>query len=113
MIFTEYACPRKKYYVEQTSHLRFAFLRRTNDLSDDIKETLIERFKSCAAFSQALDVSTEICDTTQFGILIRAVYIGFDVGEVFLDMAILSSTTTRQDICEHVIRVVEYFVRCA
>ena len=33
---------------------------------------------------------------------------GFDVGES-LDMASLSSTTTGEDICEHVIRVVEKF----
>ena len=42
-------------------------------------------------------------------IFIRAVAVGFDVIEVFLDMASLSSTTTVQNICEHVISVVEKF----
>ena len=39
-IFTEYACPEKKHLVEQTSLLRFIVSRRTNDPSDNIKETL-------------------------------------------------------------------------
>ena len=65
--------------------------------------------KSCAAFSLALDDNTDISDTAQLVIFIRAVTVGFDVVEVFLDVASLSSTTTGQDICEHVIRVVERF----
>ena len=39
-IFTEYACLEKKHLVEQTNLSRFSVSRRTNDLSDDIKETL-------------------------------------------------------------------------
>ena len=39
-IFTEYACPEKKHLVEQTSLSRFTVSRKTNDLSDNIKETL-------------------------------------------------------------------------
>ena len=40
-IFTEYACPEYKHLVEQTS------LSRLNDPSDNIKETLKDRLKSC------------------------------------------------------------------
>ena len=39
-IFTEHACPEKKHLVEQISLSRFTVSRRTNDLSDQIKETL-------------------------------------------------------------------------
>ena len=78
-----------------TSLLRFTVSRRTNDLSDNIIETLIERLKSCAVlFSLALDESTDISDTALLVIFIRAVSVGFDVLEEFLDMATLSSTTT-------------------
>ena len=45
-IFTEYAWPEKKHLTEQTSLSRFPVLHRTNDLSDNIKEILKERFKS-------------------------------------------------------------------
>jgi len=64
-IFTEYACPEKKYLVEQTSLSRITVSHRTNDLSDNITETLKERLKSCEAYSLALDESTDISETAQ------------------------------------------------
>ena len=62
-IFTEYACLEKKNLVDQTSLSHFTVSRRTNDLSDNIKETLKEKLKSCETFSLALDESTDISDT--------------------------------------------------
>ena len=59
--------------------------------------------------SLALDESTDISDTALLVIFIRAVTVGFDDVEEFLEMASLFSTNTGQDICEHVIRVVEKF----
>lgn len=88
--------------VEQTSLSRFTVSRRTKDLSDYIKINLKERLKSCEAFSLALDKSTDISDTDQLVIFIRAVTDGFDIVEEFLDMA-------SQDICEQVLKVVEKF----
>ena len=93
----------------QTSLLRITVSHRRNYLSDNIIQALKERLKSCAATSLALNVNTDICDTALLVILIMAVTVGFDVVEEFFDMASLSSTTTGQDICEHVIRVVEKF----
>ena len=75
-ILTEYACPEKNHLVEQTSLSRFTVSRRTNDLLDNIKETLKERLKSCAAFIMALDDSTYISDTALLVIFIRAVTVG-------------------------------------
>lgn len=106
-IFTEYACPEKKHLVEKTSLSRFTVSRRTKDLSDNIKETLKERLKSCDAFSLALGESTDRSDTPQLVIFIRAVTAGFDIVEEFLDMASLS--ITGQDVCEQVLKVVEKF----
>ena len=98
----------KKHLLEQNSLLCFNVSHSTNDLSDNIKETLKARMKSsAAAFSQALDESTDISDTAQLVIFIMAVTVGFDVVEEFLDMTNLSSTTTGQNICENVTRVVE------
>ena len=73
--------------MEQTSLSRFAISRRTNDLSDNINETLKQRLKSYAAFSLALDESTDISNTAQLVIFIRAVTVGFDVVEELLEMA--------------------------
>ena len=68
-----------------------------------------ERLKSCAAFSLALDKSTDISNTAQLVIFIRTVTVGPDVVEEFIDVARLSSTTTGQDIGEHMIREEEKF----
>ena len=65
--------------------------------------------KSCEAFSLALDESTDINDTAQLVIFIRAVTADFDIVEEFLDMASFSFTTTGQDICEQVLKVWEKF----
>ena len=54
----------------------------------------------------SLDESTDICDTDKLAICIEELTVGFDVVES-LDMASLFATATGQDICEHVIRVVE------
>ena len=107
-IFTEYAFPDYKHLVEQTTLSRFTVSRRINDLSDNIKETLKDRLKSCEAFNLTLDESTDINDTAQLVIFIRAVTADFDIIE-FSDMASLSSTTTGQDICEQGLKVVKKF----
>ena len=108
-IFREYACPEYKHLVEQTNLSRFTVSRRINDLLDNIKEILKDRLKSCEAFSLALDESTDINDTAQLVIFIRAVTADFDIIEEFLDMAGISSTNTGQDICEQVLKVVKKF----
>ena len=91
--------PREKTFGEANQSFPLVS-RRTNDLSDAIKKTLKERLKLCVAFSLVLDDSTDISDTAQLVIFIRAVTAGFDIVEEFLDMASLFSTTTGQDICE-------------
>ena len=78
--------------MEQNSLSRFTISCRTNDISDNIRDALRERFKSCVAFSLALDEGTEISDTAQLVTFIRAVTVGFDVVEELLDITSLSST---------------------
>ena len=95
---------RKKHLVEQTSLFRFTVPRRTNDLSDDIKQTSKEKLKSCEAFSLALDERTGVSDTAQLDIFNRAVTAGFNIVEEFSDMGSLSSTTTEQDICKQALK---------
>ena len=107
-IFTQNACPQKTHLEEQTSLSRITVSRRTNDLSDDIKETFKDILKSCAVlFGQALYESTDISDTNQLVIFIRAVAVGFYFVEEFVGMESLSSITTERDIYGHVIRVEE------
>ena len=108
-IYTEYACLEYKHLVEQTSLCRFTVSQRINDLSDNINKTLKDRLKLYEVFSLALDKSTDINDTAQLVIFIRAVTADSDIIEEFSDMASLSSTITEQDICEPVLKVVKKF----
>ena len=108
-IFAKYACPKKKQLMKKNSLSHFTVSFRTTDLSDNIKETKKERFKSCAAFSLALDESTDMSDTALLVIFIRAVTVGLGVVGGLLDMARISSTTIGHDICGHMIRAVEKF----
>ena len=74
IIFTEYVCPEKKHLAEQTSLSYFTVVLRTNNLSNNIKEILKDKLKSSEAFSLALNESTDISDTVQLVIFIRAVW---------------------------------------
>ena len=60
-------------------------------------------------WSFSLDESTDISDAAKLVIFFRAVTVGFDDVEEFLDMASLASTIIGHDICEYEIRVVENF----
>ena len=74
--------PREKTFGEANQPFPLVS-RRTNDLSDNTKETLKERLKSCKAFGLALDESTDISGTAQLVIFIRAVTAGFDIVKEF------------------------------
>ena len=64
-IYTEYACLVRKHLAKQTILSHFTVSRRANDPSDNIKETLKDRLKSCSTFCQALDESMDISDTVR------------------------------------------------
>lgn len=95
--------------VEQTSLSRFTVARRIDDLSENIEVSLKQRISKCSAFSIALDESTDLSDTAQLVVFIRGVTDDFEVIEEFLDMASMKSTTTGQDICEDVIKLMKKF----
>ena len=100
--------PREKTFDEANQPFPLVS-RRTNDLSDNIKKNLKARLKSCEAFSLALDESTDISDTAQLVIFIRAVTAGFDIVEEFLDMVSLFFITTRQNIAEQALKFEKKF----
>ena len=59
--------------------------------------------------SIALDKSTDLRDTAQLVVFIRGVTDNFEVIEEFLDMASMKATTTGQNICEEVIKMMKKF----
>uniref|UniRef100_H2YP50 SPIN-DOC-like zinc-finger domain-containing protein n=1 Tax=Ciona savignyi TaxID=51511 RepID=H2YP50_CIOSA len=108
-IFIENVSPEKKNLVEQISLSRFTMARRIDDLSENIEASLKDRISKCSAFSIALDESTDVSDTAQLVVFIRGVTDNFEVTEEFLDMASMHSTTTGQNICEEVTKLMNKF----
>ena len=83
--------------------------RRIDDLSENIEVSLKDRISKCFAFSIALDESTDLSDTAQLVVFIRGVTENFQVTEEFLVMASMQSTTTGQNICEEVTKMMNKF----
>ena len=108
-IFIKNVSPEKKNLVEQVSLSRFAVARRVDDLSENIEVSLKDRISKCSAFSIVLDESTDLSDTAQLVVFMRGVTDNFQVTEEFLHMAIMQSTTTGQNICEEVTKMMNKF----
>ena len=106
---SKHLSPEKKNLVEQISLSRFTVARRIDDLSENIEVSLKDRISKCFAFSIALDESTDLSDTAQLVVFIRGVTDNFEVTEEFLDMASMQSTTTGQNICEEVTKLMNKF----
>ena len=82
-IFPKYACPEKKHLVKPTS--LHALLHHVEQMIFQIiLKILYKRLKLCAAFSLALDESTDISDTVELAICIRVVTVGYDVAKKVL-----------------------------
>ena len=106
-MFIENVTPDRKYLVEQICLSRFTVARRINDLFKNIKLSLKKRISKCSAFSIALDKSTDLSDTSQLVGFIRRVSNNFEAIKKFLDMASMESTTTGQNICEALIKLMK------
>ena len=56
-----------------------------------------------------MDENTDLSDTAQVIVFIRGVTNNFEVIKKFLDMASMASTSTGQNICEEVIKLMKKF----
>ena len=108
MIFAEWACPEKKYLIEQTSLSRFTVGRRTDALSSNLEDILAENASKFSYYSLALDESTDITDTAQLVVFIRGVTDEFQIKE-FVDLASMKSTTTGDDLTLEVLKMTKKF----
>ena len=101
--------PKRKCLLQQTSLSRFTVARRVDQLAENIKGTLKDRINKCATYSLALDESTDVGGTAQLFVFVRGVVDTFEIMEEFLDMASMPSTTTGQDICEQVLKLMNEY----
>jgi hypothetical protein len=83
--------------------------RRLEDISNQISNNVKDIIAKCSYFSIALDESTDVSDTNQLLIFVRAIMEDFTISEELLKVCSLHSTTRGVDIFNAVKRAVEEF----
>ncbi|PNF36358.1 hypothetical protein B7P43_G18283 [Cryptotermes secundus] len=83
--------------------------RRLEDISNQISNNVKDIIANCSYFSIALDESTDVSDTNQLLIFVRAIKEDFTIFEELLQVCSLHSTTRGVDIFNAVKSAVEEF----
>ncbi len=75
--------------------------RRNNEMSDDVKEKVIQKIKSSPTgmFTIQLDESTDVNSCTQLLVFVRCIFL-CDIKEEYLLCTQLETTTTAEDVME-------------
>lgn len=102
-------CPENARLFSKIPLSRMTIQRRVEDLAKDITEQLLDRLASCTYFSVALDESTDITDTAQLLVYVRAVNSNFEVTQELAGLASLHGRTTGLDIFNGMKSVLERF----
>ena len=98
MAVVDSVCPEQRSVFESVSLSSRTVLRRIEEMSDNVHDSLKTRISTLVAFSLALDESTDVKDTAQLAVFIRGVTADLNVCEEFLQLVRLRGTTTGKDI---------------
>lgn len=95
-------CPEKVQEFNIVSMSRNTVMRRTEDLSVNIKRQVSDKACAFDFYSITCDESTDATDTAQLLIFLWGIDENFGVTEELLDLESLKGTTTGKDIFEAV-----------
>jgi hypothetical protein len=84
-------------------------MRRTEKLSENLKQQLINLSKDFEVYSLALDESIDIKDISQLSIFIRGVNSKFEINEELMKVIPIYGTTKGKDIFEHLLQVLNEY----
>ncbi len=87
--------------IQQISLSNDTLKRRSNEMSDDVKEKVIQEIKSSPTgmFAIELDESMDVSACTQLLVFVRYVFL-CDIKEEYLLCSQLETTTTAEDVME-------------
>ncbi|XP_026818972.1 general transcription factor II-I repeat domain-containing protein 2-like [Rhopalosiphum maidis] len=99
---TNEVCPEKIKLFEEISLSTRTYVRRTEELGNNLFSQLKDIIPSLDCFSIAIDESTDISDTAQLLIFIRGMDKEFNIYEELADMCSIKGTTTGEDIFKNI-----------
>ena len=102
-------CPENASLFSKVPLSRMTIQRRVEDLAKDVTEQLHDRLASCTYFSVALDESTDIIDTAQLLVYVRAVNGNFKVTQELAGLASLHERATGLNIFKGMKSVLDGF----
>jgi hypothetical protein len=91
-------CPEKRHLFENISLSNDTVVRRTEKMSENLKQQSIEISQQFKVYSLALDESIDIKDISQLSIFVRGVNEKFEIKEELLRIKPIYGTTKGKDI---------------
>ena len=107
MAIVETVCPVKGKLFSDVSFSARTITRRIKDMSEDVKSSDKDCFEDLQFFSIAIDESTDITDTAQFGAFLCGINKDFHVVEDFVELVPIKGTATGADIMKTLLQCLE------
>lgn len=106
-VAAQHLTPEKLKLFDAVPLTRRTVTRRIEDIGNDLKLQLYEKFETTVKYSLALDESTDAVDTAQLAVFIRAVDDNFHITEELLDLCPMKGTTTGKDVFNELDKLIE------
>ena len=98
MAVVDFVCPEKSRYFHLLAFLEEELQDESRICQQNVRVSLKNTTVKFEYFSVALDESTDLKDTEQKVIFVRAVMPNLDIAEVFVHFILMKGTTTWEDI---------------
>ena len=96
-------CPKMVTELEKISLSRWKVPRLTDELADDIYDTLIDKVKTFVSWRIAIDETTDQTDTAQLVILAKGVDIELNITDEHLSLQPIEDNITGADMFTEVL----------
>ena len=98
MAVVKTVCPKKRDIFKYYSLLARSIIRRTEEMSENLKPSKNNYFKKLQFFAIAIDESADTTDSAQLAIFVRKIKEDFHVLGEFVELIFIKNTRTGVDI---------------